>query len=48
MWEKEYVFSYFSCGVLAIVNKWIENDCIEEIEVIVNLIKRLIGYRNEN
>lgn len=46
--EKEYVFSYFSYGVLAIVNKWIENDCNEEIEAIVNLIKRLIGYRNEN
>lgn len=46
--EKEYVFAYFSFGVLAIVNKWIERDCEDDVHSISNLIKKLIGYENKN
>ena len=46
--EKEYVFTYFSFGTLAIINKWIEKDCKEDIYTIANLIKKLIGQANEN
>lgn len=46
--EKEYIFSYFSSGLISIILKWIEKDCIEEIEFIANIIKRVIRYTNEN
>ena len=44
--EKEYVFVYFSFGVLAIIDKWIEKDCQDDVYKIANLIKKLIGYEN--
>ena len=44
--EKEYVFVYFSFGVLAIIDKWIEKDCQDDVCKIANLIKKLIGYEN--
>ena len=43
--EKEYVFAYFSFGILAIINKWIENGCQDDIYKIADLMKRLIGYK---
>lgn len=45
--EKEYVFVYFSFGVLAIIDKWIEKDCEDDIYKVVGLIKKLIGYTSE-
>ena len=45
--DKEYVFAYFSFGILAIVNKWIENDCKDDINKIASLMKKLIGQHNE-
>ena len=44
--EKEYIFTYFSYGIVAIIQKWIEKDCIDDIEKIVNIIKKAIGYEN--
>lgn len=44
--EKDYVFSYYTSGVVAIIKKWIENDCIEDISFITNLIIKLIAYQN--
>lgn len=46
--EKEYVFVYFSFGVLAIIDKWIEKDCKDDVYKIANLIKKLIGYEEKN
>ena len=43
--EKEYVFSYFSSGVLSIIDKWIEKDCEDDVYMISNLMKKLIGYQ---
>jgi hypothetical protein len=42
--EKEYVFAYFSYGLVAIVQKWIENDCNDSVETIAKLMKKVIGY----
>ena len=45
--EKEYVFVYFSFGVLAIIDKWIEKDCKDDVYKVVGLIKKLVGYTSE-
>ena len=45
--EKEYVFVYFSFGLVAIIQKWIENDCKDDVERLVKIMKRVIGYKNE-
>ena len=42
--EKEYIFTYFSYGIVAIIQKWIEKDCVDDIERIVSIIKKVIGY----
>ena len=42
--EKEYVFSYYSFGLVAIIQRWIENNCSDDIEKIVNIMKKVIGY----
>ena len=41
--EKEFAFAYFNYGVLAIIDKWVESDCEEEVSKIANLIIKLIG-----
>ena len=46
--EKQYVFSFYTQGTLAIIMKWIENDCTDEIDRIVSIIIDLIGYNNKN
>lgn len=46
--EKQYVFSFYTQGTLAIIMKWIENDCKDEIDRIVSIIIDLIGYNNKN
>jgi len=44
--EQEYIFAYFSFGLVAIIQKWIENDCIDDVEKIANIMKKVIGYEN--
>jgi AcrR family transcriptional regulator len=43
--EKEYVFAYFSFGLVAIIEKWIENNCNDDIDMIANVMKKVIGYQ---
>ena len=43
--EKEYVFTYFSFGLVAIIEKWIEKDCEDDILKIAGIMKNVIGYR---
>lgn len=38
--EKEYLFEFFSKGVLSIVFKWLERDCKDDIELIIDIIER--------
>ena len=43
--EKPYIFEYFTKGVVAIINKWIEKNCEDSIEFIYNLIINCVGYK---
>ena len=42
--EKIYSLEYFTQGVIGIINKWLELDCITEIEDLIEIIKNCIGY----
>lgn len=42
--EKPYVFEFYSRGTLAVVMKWLENDCKDEIDFVTELIIRMVGY----
>ena len=44
--EKEYIFSYFSLGLVAIIQKWIEKDCVDDIEIIASIMKKVIRYES--
>ena len=46
--QKEYIFSYFSFGLVAVIQKWIENDCKDDIEEMAKLMRNLIGHSYEN
>lgn len=41
--EKKYIFAYYTNGMLAIVLKWLENDCKDEIKFIANLMINIIN-----
>ena len=38
--EKKYVFEFYTKGSLAIIQKWVEEDCKDDIDFIVNLIAK--------
>ena len=38
--EKKYVFEFYTKGSLAIIQKWVEEDCKDDIDFIVELIAR--------
>jgi AcrR family transcriptional regulator len=42
--EKDYIFSYYAYGVVAVVRKWIEKDCKDDISFITKLIINVIGH----
>ena len=42
--EKPYVFEFYSRGTLAVVMKWLENDCRDEIDFVMELIIRMVGH----
>lgn len=42
--EKDYIFSYYAFGVVAVVKKWIEKDCKDDISFITKLIINVIGH----
>ena len=46
--EKPYVFEFYSRGTLAVVMKWLENDCRDEIDFVMKLIIRMVGYDEKN
>ena len=45
--EKEYIFAFFSFGLVAVIQKWIENDCKDDIEKMPVLMKKVIMYKKE-
>jgi hypothetical protein len=46
--KKQYIFSFYTQGTLAIIMKWLENDCKDEIDNIVGIIIDLIGHNSIN
>lgn len=42
--KKIYQLEFFTQGVVGIVNKWIEMDCVTEIEDVIQIIKNCVGY----
>ena len=38
--EKEYVFALYTQGTVAIIGKWLENNCRDDVEKIIDLIMR--------
>lgn len=38
--EKKYVFEFYMKGTLAIIQKWVEEDCKDDIDFVVNLIAK--------
>ena len=42
--EKRLVFDFYSGGILAVVKRWIESDCKDEIERVVKVITDCVGH----
>ncbi len=38
--EKKYVFEFYAKGALAIIQKWVEEDCADDIDFVVGLIAK--------
>jgi len=38
--EKKYIFAFYLEGVIGIIKSWIENDCNDEIDFIIDIIER--------
>ncbi|MBE6130765.1 MAG: TetR/AcrR family transcriptional regulator [Erysipelotrichaceae bacterium] len=45
--EQEYIFSYYSLGLVAVIQKWIEKDCIDDVNKIANIMKKVINYETK-
>ena len=46
--DREYIFAFFSFGAVAIIQKWIADDCQDDVYYICDMLKRCIGYKNED
>ena len=42
--KKVYLLEFFTEGVVGIIHKWIELDCVTPIEEVVEIIKNCVGY----
>ena len=38
--EKKYIFAFYTQGTVAIIGKWLEDDCRDDIDMIIDLISR--------
>ena len=45
--KQPYVLEYFTGGVVSIVKKWIELDCENDIQFIMQLIIECVGYKQK-
>ena len=43
--EKIYNLEFFTGGVTAIIHKWLQLDCVTEIDDLVRIIKNCIGFK---
>lgn len=46
--EKIYTLAFYTNGVAAIVRQWLNLDCVTEIDELVAMIKKLVGYENQS
>lgn len=46
--DREYIFAFFSFGAVAIIQKWIAHDCQDDVYYICDMLKKCIGYKNED
>lgn len=44
--DKEYIFTFFTKGIISVVFRWIKNDCKEEIDTMINLIQHCVGRKS--
>ena len=45
--EKIYNLEFYMGGVVAIIHKWLELDCITETEKLIEIIKNCVNYSIE-
>lgn len=45
--EQPYIFSFYSFGLVAIISKWIETDCNDDINKIAEIMKNVIVYKKK-
>ena len=46
--EKKYVFAFYTQGTVAIIGKWLEDNCKDDIDLIIDLIMRhTLAYGRE-
>ncbi len=41
--DKEYIFTFFTQGIISVVFRWIKNDCKEKIDTMINIIQHCVG-----
>ena len=46
--ERIYNLEFFTGGIAAIIHKWLERDCVTEIETVVAIIKNCVGVTAKN
>ena len=46
--EREYVLAFFSFGIVAVIQKWVTHDCQEDVCAICDIIKKCVGYKDED
>ena len=44
--EQGYIVEFFTKGVVAIVCRWLDNDCADSIEFIMNMILKCVGFES--
>ena len=42
--EKPYIFAFYTQGVLAVVMKWVNQGCKEDVDFIMEMITGVVGY----
>lgn len=43
---KNYYFDYFKSGINAIIFRWLSDNCIIDVQIIADLIKKLVVHEN--
>lgn len=46
--EKKYIFAFYTDGVLWIIKKWIESNCDDDIDLVINIIEKNTFVNEKN